>query len=133
MNKQDRMREQILRHGFQLKRIFFAEDAANGTGISPVALAKALHRIETKAHRIAEQYCNGDIQQDEMDKLVEGIERSLDRLLDYTNKQVPVFVNLDPRGYALKIRDEYVKANGLDIYRDWGGYGILAPEFDGRP
>ena len=44
---------------------------------------------------------------------------------------VPVFVNRDPRGYALKIEDEYVRANGLQIHRDWGGYGILAPEIDG--
>jgi hypothetical protein len=41
---------------------------------------------------------------------------------------VPVFVNGDPRGYALKIQDEYVSENSLDIHRDMGGYGILAPD-----
>jgi hypothetical protein len=39
-----------------------------------------------------------------------------------------IFANGDPRGYALKIRSEYVKNNNLDIHRDWGGYGIIAPD-----
>ena len=38
-------------------------------------------------------------------------------------------INTDPRGYALKIEDSYVKEQKLDIHRDWGGYGILAPDF----
>jgi len=37
-----------------------------------------------------------------------------------------VFINGDPRGYALKIKDEFVRENNLTIYQDWGGYGILA-------
>jgi hypothetical protein len=41
---------------------------------------------------------------------------------------VPIFHNGDPRGYALKIREEYVREHALDIHRDWGGYGILAPD-----
>ena len=43
---------------------------------------------------------------------------------------VAIFLNLDPRGYALKIDDQDARA--LDIYKDWGGYGIICPEFDGR-
>jgi hypothetical protein len=43
---------------------------------------------------------------------------------------VPIFVNRDPRGYCLKIDDEYTRANKLDIGTDWGGYGIIAPEID---
>lgn len=41
---------------------------------------------------------------------------------------VPVFLNSDPRGYALKILSEYVAKHELSIHRDWGGYGILAPD-----
>ena len=44
-------------------------------------------------------------------------------------KKIPVFVNGDPRGYALKIDDSYVKKFNLKIERDWGGYGIIAPDF----
>ena len=37
------------------------------------------------------------------------------------------FVNNDPRGYALKLKSEFV----IDkkIHRDMGGYGIIAPDF----
>ena len=41
---------------------------------------------------------------------------------------VPIFLNGDPRGYALKIPDDYVRDNDLNIHRDWGGYGIIAPD-----
>ena len=40
----------------------------------------------------------------------------------------PLFVNGDARGYALKIMDSYVMERRLDIYKDWGGYGIIAPD-----
>ena len=44
---------------------------------------------------------------------------------------VPVFINLDPRGYALKIDDEWMREHKQPLghlHQDWGGYGILAPE-----
>ena len=42
---------------------------------------------------------------------------------------VPVFVNRDPRGYALKIDDEWMRARQeVRLATDWGGYGILAPD-----
>ena len=44
------------------------------------------------------------------------------------NKKV-LFCNGDARGYALKIDDEYIRNNNFNIHRDWGGYGIIAPDF----
>ncbi len=41
---------------------------------------------------------------------------------------VPVFLNGDPRGYSLKIDDEWMRAKRPRLHSDWGGYGILAPE-----
>ena len=38
-----------------------------------------------------------------------------------------VFLNGDPRGYALKLCDQFSKDK--IIYKDWGGYGIIAPDF----
>jgi hypothetical protein len=29
----------------------------------------------------------------------------------------------------LKIDDDYVRKNNIDIYKDFGGYGIIAPDF----
>lgn len=43
---------------------------------------------------------------------------------------VPVFVNGDARGCALKIEAEYVSEHKLDIHKDWGGYGCIAPEIN---
>jgi len=41
---------------------------------------------------------------------------------------VPVFINRDPRGYALKINDDWMRATDCRLHRDWGGYGIIAPD-----
>lgn len=43
---------------------------------------------------------------------------------------VPVFINRDPRGYALKIDDGWMREHNAELHRDWGGYGIIAPEID---
>ena len=37
------------------------------------------------------------------------------------------FINNDARGYALKLKSEFIKDK--TIHRDWGGYGIIAPDF----
>ena len=44
---------------------------------------------------------------------------------------VPVFINRDPRGYALKIDDVWMHNKQPRLFRDFGGYGILAPEITG--
>lgn len=42
---------------------------------------------------------------------------------------VPVFLNGDPRGYALKIESDWMRERlKLRLHTDWGGYGILAPD-----
>ena len=45
---------------------------------------------------------------------------------------VTLHINGDPRGYALKVDDKWVCGNNAVLKRDWGGYGILAPEFTGE-
>ena len=52
----------------------------------------------------------------------------------FNGKLKGLFINGDARGYALKIEDKVMisdyKETGL--YKDWGGYGILAPEITGN-
>lgn len=122
MNKRDRMKDDILKHGFNLKAIFPLNDWG------PVELAKKLHRLETRAHRLAEEQCNEDVDHSE------ALDRILQKAIDILGANtLPVgkamFINQDPRGYALKIDDQFVRDNNLTIYRDWGGYGIIAPDF----
>jgi hypothetical protein len=127
MNKHDRMYEQIRIHGENLNRIF-------GLNEDPIKLAKKLHSLEVKAHKLATDYCNGEnnVTTENWEDLTDAILVKLDKIINYTDKGYPIFVNGDARGYALKIDSECVKDEQLDIYKDWGGYGILAPEFDGR-
>ena len=126
MNANERMYNRIKQHGNNLKVIFpLATD-------DPAELCKRLRRIEVKLNRLATDFCNGDIDGDAWDIEKDKAIKSLDKILHFTQSNVPVKINSDPRGYALKIRDEYVREHNLNIYRDWGGYGILAPEFDGK-
>jgi len=128
------MYENITRHGENLNKIF-------NTGLDPVKLCKRLRTLEIKANKLATDYCNGEngVTTDNWELKTAPIMEQVRKLL-YPNgmtgdaaKDWCIFVNGDCRGYALKIRDEYVRANNLDIYKDWGGYGILAPDFTPQP
>jgi hypothetical protein len=142
MNKKDRMYQQIEKHGANLNAIF-------NTGIDNVKLCKKLFRLEKIAHRATTCLCNTntldllelnrftgyDVKQateDEQDAFFEAILAKVDKILKFKGHRVPVFINHDPRGYALKIKSEYVKKWDLRIHQDFGGFGIIAPEFDGN-
>ena len=123
MNKKQKQAENILQHGFKLNRIF-------KTDFGPVELCKKLHRLEVKACRANENLCNIEgYGQEKADKVWDSVEKSLDNILNFNALGIPVFVNTDPRGHALKIKDDFVREFNIDIPRDWGGYGILCPEF----
>jgi len=127
MTKHDRMYQQIEEHGANLNAIF-------NTGLDNIKLCKKLHNLDVKAHKLATDYCNGEngVTTDNWEELTNKILDKVDKILNFRAKNIPVFVNGDARGYALKIKDDYVKSNNLTIYKDWGGYGILAPELDGN-
>ena len=120
MNKKERMYDQIKTHGDNLNKIFY-------TQLDSITLSKKLFRLENKGNRIALDYCNGDMENKDFEEQKEKILKSVDKILDFSKQNIPVFFNSDPRGYALKIEDNYTR--DIAIYRDWGGYGILAPDF----
>jgi hypothetical protein len=124
MTKKQQQREAILQHGFNLIRVF---NLPEGTG--PTTLCKQVHRLEGEAHRLAERACNEDLGEGYQEKKEKSILKRLDAILNFRAQNIPVFLNGDPRGYALKIDNKYVRDHELDIHRDWGGYGIIAPEF----
>lgn len=127
MTTKQRMYEQIENHGAKLNAIF-------NTPYGNVELCKKLRRLEVKAHRLATDYCNGEngVNNDNWDRLCNPILKAVEKVLGMDSKHSGVFINGDARGYALKIEAGIVKENALDIYQDWGGYGILAPEFNGK-
>lgn len=122
--------EAITRHGNTLLAIF--PDASEK---DPVALCKKLRRIETRASRAAEDYCNGKIGSHGW---TVAEERALDELIrlfvPQSSELLKAFhINGDPRGYALKMDDAWTRqynrtTTGDRLHTDWGGYGILAPD-----
>lgn len=120
LTKKERMYQRIQRHGEQLNAIF-------NTGIEPVALCKKLRRLENKLDWINTQYCNGDITEDDQEALEYEVILKLRKVLN-SKCNYPFYFNRDPRGYAIKLDDEWVRDNKIEIYRDWGGYGIIAPD-----
>jgi len=97
-----------------------------------IELYKKLHRIEARCNRLFTNDCNG------VSNLTEEQEEKRDtRILKQVNGLLPslktVFLNGDPRGYALKIENselQELRNKEIHLYSDWGGYGILAPDFE---
>lgn len=109
--------KRIKEHGGNLKALFNLD-------IDSVKLSKQLFRLENKAHKLATDYCNGDFQGD--------IEKESDKILSrvaciLNTNTFNMFLNLDARGYALKFFEDFSKDKPL--HKDWGGYGIIAPDF----
>ncbi len=121
--KQQEMYQRIEEHGQNLNDIF-------NTLQCNVELCKKLRQYERKATKLTTQACNGDIPTDyNYETRLKCILNNVNQLLcNVQRKHVPIFINTDPRGYALKIEDEYVRENNLKIDKDLGGYGIIAPD-----
>jgi len=122
--KEAKTKEAIERHCRGLLAIF-----PNASETDPTKLYKELKRLEDRAHKLAEDYCNGHVDSDGWEAKRDKIRDKLNTLLNPGD--VPVFLNGDPRGYALKIEDEWMRealSSGKKLQTDWGGYGLLAPD-----
>lgn len=146
------MLDRIERHGRNLLAIF-----PEAKERDPVKLCKKLRRIEAEAHEFALRCCNGPewpSEEAQDDDASEIIAKAGD-LLQPQAVGVPVRLNRDARGYSLKISDYWLReateqafrAVGqfkrrcagrtaahnyhmalAGLHRDWGGYGIIAPD-----
>jgi len=99
---------------------------ANVDYLYPFEIWEKLNRLENKANRICTAQCNGEGNQDKQNKQLEHIEKRVLQLLPNLEPE-NFFINGDPRGYSLKIKES--KATELKLHKDWGGYGILTPQF----
>jgi hypothetical protein len=118
--------EAVERHGRQLLAIF-----PNATERDPVALCRKLRRVEAVAHKLAEDCCNWlSMESPEFESRREQVIVRLEKIIGQSgiNDDGAIFVNLDPRGYALKIDDAYMREHSIKLHTDWGGYGIIAPD-----
>jgi phytoene dehydrogenase-like protein len=110
---------QARKHGLQLINLFNLDPQTD-----PVKLCQQLHKLELRATHAHENYCNTGEDCDE--KIDNAITTKVMKLL---NNPEAFFMNQDPRGYALKLKSEWTHTNAPSLYQDWGGYGIICPEF----
>ena len=137
--KREEMNKRIVKHGELLKEIFYLPAYTD-----PTRLYKKLRRLENKGRKISTQQCNAEIDEDTFDDEKAKIKQKLRAILGdlwigaplkycLKNPRHPhdlaLFFNSDPRGYALKFNDEWVREKGYPIYTDMGGFGIIAPDF----
>ena len=109
-------------------------------------LWRALLKWEARGARLALRLCNGpEFQPGEVERETARITDGVSAVLNGAPLH-GLFVNGDPRGYAVKIEarrypvDPRSGGSGVVVARgwpvgmltDWGGYGILAPDFAGR-
>ena len=122
------MYARIKKHGEDIKKIFSLPASTD-----PIKLCKSLRRLETKAQRIQDIHGNGKYEEAAREEA--QLMNKLKNLLkpDSTPEEFlkfGIFLNTDPRGYALKIPDDIVKQNNWDIHKDWGEFGIIAPDLN---
>ena len=83
-NKKELLYSRITKHGQDLKRVFNLDPTTD-----PVKLCKKLLRLENKAHKLATDYCNGDVDQIEFDST------AMLRALCNCSQQTTVFFEYD--------------------------------------
>lgn len=121
-----RTEQRVKAHGLALIKLFNLPENTD-----PVALCRKLRRIENKGRMAAERWANGEIDEE----VYFFTEKKLWEILEsiFPKNSYPfislgdVFFDSDPRGYFLKIRKDKSKEFP---YRDWGGYGIIAPDLN---
>ena len=128
MERKASMYEAIRQHGENLLALF-----PKAKERDPVELCKKLRRLEAAAYAIALRACNGPNYEDpeEEERLTDGVLAKVDEILGNQSGSVPLFLNKDARGYALKIPDDWMRGHPSALEKDWGGYGLIAPEIKG--
>ncbi len=113
----DKTLERWRKHGQMVKEFFGLPD-----DVDAIILYRKLLKIETSLSAKSIKYCNGMISEKALDNAEKLAVRALAAIGIDMKK---IHINRDPRGYAIKIKEDLSKDFG---YRDWGGYGILAPD-----
>jgi hypothetical protein len=120
----------VTKHGRNLLAVF-----PTATERDPVKLCKKLRRLEREAHAEALRWRNGTNEYDEAEheRRIDAVLTKVNEVLGNAGGAVPTFVNTDPRGYALKVRESWQRERRERClpyfgHQDWGGYGIIAPD-----
>ena len=138
-DKKAQLEAKRIKHLNELARLFggwYNPKENEGDKIDYKYCWEYLQKMENKTHRLVEIYCgDGSINQaekswnawKELEELKAIIPNTISRWFNNPEKfKQYLFINLDPRGYSLKLDLPY--NTQTTIHKDWGGYGILAPE-----
>lgn len=98
----------------------------NGKTDPGLALWRKLRRIEATMHKAATDWCNGETSFDALRAISDNTAARVAEIFG----EIPdgFHINLDARGYALKLDPERGATLPEGLQKDWGGYGILAAE-----
>jgi hypothetical protein len=111
-----------LRHHAALKRL-----ASRKCKLTGLQIWRRLRRLEAEATRITTDLCNGTVDQELADSMLDAIEIKVATAFGRTPKGF--FIQRDPRGTALQLDcDEAPVPDGMQT--NWGGNGILAAEIN---
>ena len=105
-------------------------------GANPATIAdtmRLIERAERRHHRKALAYCNEPQTNHWLEVWNTQQRLDLEALAEALPKAAgSLFINQDPRGYAVKIDNESEAERDLiheaGVSRDWGGYGLLCRE-----
>lgn len=131
LNKRERRAAQLLAHYATCERLAAYLGAAKPDG---KMISVALWKAEALASDLACAICNKPLSEE----FIEGTRETVRGMVSLALSKLPpgLFVNGDPRGYALKIDSEDPQGAALilavGLHTDMGGYGILSPEIDGN-
>ena len=131
MTKAERRKEQLERHYKSLEKLASLCGVENPNGKK---LSTKLFVLEQQAHRDTIDWSDNYRNEEEKDKKEEMYIKEVQKL--FNNNLEGLFLNLDARGYALKIHDSYFhpetgKYKDTGLHTDWGRYGILGPNITG--
>lgn len=108
---------------------------ASRYGIANVeSFARSARRYECKLNHLYELVCSSEKYSELAEKEAERVSESARKNLakycrNYKQFSKELFINQDPRGYALKLDITKPTSHFLcKVDRDWGNYFVLAPE-----
>ena len=113
----------------RVKHLKNLEDILDVSSVEIKYVFAQLKGIEMRGHKLAEKYCNGEIDSAQWDNEIDLIKGRMRKLLS-PNVLKNIHLNGDPRGYFLKIDNDYMRIirGQCQLETDWGGYGIICPE-----
>lgn len=104
----------------------------NGTtpSVNGESLYLQLRKIEKMLTKLHEKACSVAVAEITIDRAHDIATLEIKRIFNAVPEGL--YINTDPRGYALKIDDTVFNASyeGISLQTDWGGYGLLAPDLN---